>query len=211
MVFIFYHMLTFIRYNEVNLTFALVDCVRYNEDLNRSRFVKSRFYSVHFTVILTGWRKSFVIPRTSLYTGSLIRDSTVVTLNSSKEIFMSKWLSLTTQSALEWNSALRTPALHGSTPWCPYQRAGFDCFFKIWRGGGEGVSTHNSRALSLSNSFLRACLGWILTLLVRQQSKKTPLRCVKSVCAGNTKKEKLLIWTTFYSCYDDFWSFILVL
>ena len=53
-VFTFYHMLTFIRYNEVNLTFALVDCVRYNEDLNRSRFVKSRFYSVHFTVILTG-------------------------------------------------------------------------------------------------------------------------------------------------------------
>ena len=48
------YMLTFIRYNEVNLTFALVDCVRYNEDLNRSRFVKSRFYSVHFTVILTG-------------------------------------------------------------------------------------------------------------------------------------------------------------
>ena len=30
-------MLTFIRYNEVNLTFALVDCVRYNEDLNKKQ------------------------------------------------------------------------------------------------------------------------------------------------------------------------------
>ena len=32
----FYHMLIFIRYIEVYFTFALVDCVRYNED-----FVKS--------------------------------------------------------------------------------------------------------------------------------------------------------------------------
>ena len=52
LVFIVYHMLTFIRYIEVNFSFALVDCVRYNED-----FVKSRFCSIHFTVILTGLEK----------------------------------------------------------------------------------------------------------------------------------------------------------
>ena len=62
LVFIVYHMLTFIRYIEVNFSFALVDCVRYNED-----FVKSRFCSIHFTVILAGlekidrYTKNFVI------------------------------------------------------------------------------------------------------------------------------------------------------
>ena len=45
-------MLTFIRYIAVNLTFALVDYVRYNED-----FVKSRFCSIHFTVISAGLKK----------------------------------------------------------------------------------------------------------------------------------------------------------
>ena len=45
-------MLTFICYIEVYFTFALVDCVRYNED-----FVKSRFYSIDFIVILTGLKK----------------------------------------------------------------------------------------------------------------------------------------------------------
>ena len=40
-------MLTFIRYIEVDVTFALVDCVRYHKD-----FVKSRFCSIHFAVIL---------------------------------------------------------------------------------------------------------------------------------------------------------------
>ena len=48
----FYHMVTFIRYIEANFTFGLVDCVRYNED-----FVKSRFCSIHFTVILAGLKK----------------------------------------------------------------------------------------------------------------------------------------------------------
>ena len=52
LVFIVYHMLTFIRYIEVNFSFALVDCVRYNED-----FVKSRFCSIHFTVILARLEK----------------------------------------------------------------------------------------------------------------------------------------------------------
>ena len=63
---------TFIRYIEVYFTFALVDYVRYNED-----FVKSRFYSVHFTVILAGLKKivRYIIPRTSLYRSSLSRGS----------------------------------------------------------------------------------------------------------------------------------------
>ena len=50
-------MLTFIRYIKVNFTFALVDCVRYNEDSVKSRFVKLRFYSIHFTAILAGLKK----------------------------------------------------------------------------------------------------------------------------------------------------------
>ena len=45
-------MLTFLPYIEVNVMFALVDCVRYNED-----FVKSRFCTIHFTVILAGSKK----------------------------------------------------------------------------------------------------------------------------------------------------------
>ena len=45
-------MLTFIRYIEVYFTFALVDCVRYNKD-----FVKSSFWSIHFTVIWAGMKK----------------------------------------------------------------------------------------------------------------------------------------------------------
>ena len=48
----FYHMLIFIRYIEVYFTFALVDCVRYNED-----FVKSRFCSIYFAVVLAGLKK----------------------------------------------------------------------------------------------------------------------------------------------------------
>ena len=39
---------------EVYFTFGLLDCVRYNEDFVISRFVISRFSSIHFTVILTG-------------------------------------------------------------------------------------------------------------------------------------------------------------
>ena len=56
-------MLTFIHYIEVNVTFVLVDCVHYNDD-----FVKSRFCSIHITVILAGLKKIFAIPRTSLNT-----------------------------------------------------------------------------------------------------------------------------------------------
>ena len=50
-------MVTFIRYIEANFTFGLVDCVRYNEDFVKSRFVTSRLCSIHFTVILAGLKK----------------------------------------------------------------------------------------------------------------------------------------------------------
>ena len=73
------HMLTFIRYIEVYFTFGLLVCVRYKEVFVISRFVISRFCSIHFTVILAGLKK-IVIPRTSLYRGSLNRGSTVTSL-----------------------------------------------------------------------------------------------------------------------------------
>ena len=69
----FGHLLTFIRCIEVHFTFSFLDGVRYNEN-----FVKSRFFSILFIVILAGLKKSFVIPRTSLQRGSLNRGSTVV-------------------------------------------------------------------------------------------------------------------------------------
>ena len=43
-----------IRYIEVYFTFWLPDYVRYIEEFVISRFVISRFYSIHFTVILAG-------------------------------------------------------------------------------------------------------------------------------------------------------------
>ena len=41
-----------IRYIEVDFTFGVPDYVRYIEEFVISRFVISRFYSVHFTVTL---------------------------------------------------------------------------------------------------------------------------------------------------------------
>ena len=65
--------MTFIRYIEVDFTFGLLDCARYNED-----FVISKFYSIHFTVNLAGLRNVIrYIPRTSLHRDSLNRSSTV--------------------------------------------------------------------------------------------------------------------------------------
>ena len=49
-------MLTFIRYMKVILH-AFLDCVRDNEDFAKSRFVISRFCSIHFIVILDGLKK----------------------------------------------------------------------------------------------------------------------------------------------------------
>ena len=45
---------TVIRYIEVYFTFGLPDYVRYIGEFAKSRFVISRFYSIHFTVILAG-------------------------------------------------------------------------------------------------------------------------------------------------------------
>ena len=43
-----------IRYVEEDSTFGLPDYVRYIEEFAISRFVISRFYSIHFTVTLAG-------------------------------------------------------------------------------------------------------------------------------------------------------------
>ena len=43
-----------IRYIEVDSTFGLPDYVSYIEEFVISRFVISRFYSIHFTVTLAG-------------------------------------------------------------------------------------------------------------------------------------------------------------
>ena len=50
----FCSVLTFIRYIKVDFTFGLLDCVCYNEDFVISRFVISRFCSIHFTITLAG-------------------------------------------------------------------------------------------------------------------------------------------------------------
>ena len=42
------------RYIEVDFTFGLLDYVRYVEEFVISRFVVSRFYSIHFSVTLAG-------------------------------------------------------------------------------------------------------------------------------------------------------------
>ena len=43
-----------IRYIEVDFTFGVPDYFRYIEEFVISRFVISRYYSIHFTVILAG-------------------------------------------------------------------------------------------------------------------------------------------------------------
>ena len=50
--FTFCRLMTFIRYIGVDFTFGLLDCVRYNKDFVTSRFIISRFCSIHFTVTL---------------------------------------------------------------------------------------------------------------------------------------------------------------
>ena len=52
--FIFWRGMTFIRYIGVDFTFGALDCVRYIVDFIISRFVISRFCSIHFTVTLAG-------------------------------------------------------------------------------------------------------------------------------------------------------------
>jgi len=53
-VYLLWRVDTVIRYIEVNLTFGLPDYVRYIEEFVISRFVISRFCSIHFTVTLAG-------------------------------------------------------------------------------------------------------------------------------------------------------------
>ena len=59
--------MTFICHTGVDFTFGPLGCVRYNEDFVISRFVVSRFCSIHFTVTLAGlknivcYTKDFVI------------------------------------------------------------------------------------------------------------------------------------------------------
>jgi len=43
-----------IRYMEVDFTLGLLDYARYIEEFVISRFITSRFYSIHFTVTLAG-------------------------------------------------------------------------------------------------------------------------------------------------------------
>ena len=43
-----------ICYIEVDFTFGLLDYVRFIEEFVKSKFVKSRFHSLHFTLILAG-------------------------------------------------------------------------------------------------------------------------------------------------------------
>ena len=43
-----------VRYIEVDFTFGLLDYVHYIEEFVISRFIVSRFYSIHFTVTLAG-------------------------------------------------------------------------------------------------------------------------------------------------------------
>ena len=47
-------MFTFIRYIEVYLTIRILDCVRCND---KEDFVKTRFCSIHFTIIFAGLKK----------------------------------------------------------------------------------------------------------------------------------------------------------
>ena len=43
-----------VRYIEVDFTFGLLDYVHYIKEFVISRFIVSRFYSIHFTVTLAG-------------------------------------------------------------------------------------------------------------------------------------------------------------
>ena len=75
--------MTVVGYIGVDITFGLLDYVRYNEDfaISRfviSRFVISRFCSIHFTVTLAGLKNIVRHTEDFLYRGSLNRGSTVL-------------------------------------------------------------------------------------------------------------------------------------
>ena len=63
--------MTFIRYVGADITFELLDCVRYKEDFVILRFVISRPCSIHFTVTLAGLKNIVrYIEDFQLYRGS---------------------------------------------------------------------------------------------------------------------------------------------
>ena len=71
-------MLTFIYYIKIYFTFAFLDCVHYNEDLVKSRFLISRFCSIHFIVILARLKKLVCYTKDLvIYTGLLNQGSAV--------------------------------------------------------------------------------------------------------------------------------------
>ena len=61
--------MAFIRYIRVDFTFGVLDCVHYIKDFVVSRFIISRFCSIHSNVTLAGlknivrYTEDFVIPR----------------------------------------------------------------------------------------------------------------------------------------------------
>ena len=78
---------------------------------------------------------------------------------------------------------------------------GFDClkFQDLAGGGGEVVSAHNSRVLSLSDSFLRACRGLVVWAAFNctYQAYKAYQGCVK---IGPDARE-LALWV-----YSKYWT-----
>ena len=83
--------LSFISYIEVYFTFALLDCVPYNEDFVKSRFSSLYRGSVPYILLQfwPGWRKSLVIRTQGLrYKGPLNRGSTVFISNKFSDLFI---------------------------------------------------------------------------------------------------------------------------
>jgi len=68
----------FYCYIGVNFTFGLLKCDRYIGDIVIPWIVKSGFCSIHFTVILAGWKMLNVISGILLYRRSLYQGSTVL-------------------------------------------------------------------------------------------------------------------------------------
>ena len=56
--FIICSVMTFIHYVGIDFMFGLLDCVCNNEDFVISRFVISRFCSIHFTATLAGLKNN---------------------------------------------------------------------------------------------------------------------------------------------------------
>lgn len=77
-VYLLSHVDVVIRYFKVDLTFGLLDYVRYIEEFVISRFVISRFYSIDFAVSLAGAQNSVRYIEDFVNRGSLNRGSTLL-------------------------------------------------------------------------------------------------------------------------------------